>query len=422
LVGFLFEKYHTPHERKFESVRYNHRDWQRLYKRYCDINYIPSEPTSEQLDAVRPHPSLPDYRPSDLPVRELAPLPPDEPSPVSVSVIVPIYNTIDFIEQCLDSLVRQTQPDMEIILVDCASTDGSRGVAERYRDQYPQVCLLPLPRNQGPAYARNFGLRHARGKYVGYVDSDDWVEPQMFRKLYEKALTTGADVAICDFDLYLNKTHCFRPNDQGPYLREHNYEHGFQLTNHMAVAFSFNVGWNKLFRRSLLQKYGISYVEGRLFEDMTMHFEPLFVAHAIAVVPEALYHYRREVDGSLSGGWRDKNLTLLVEDFSQVFREIVAFLKKHDLCRTYMGIVMIKVINCIQRDFMWNNSGIDERGNFTKLCELVQELKADLPQSNALSRAQHAMLYLLSPKRLPLAYPRPAKGRVAESVRSGRTQ
>ena len=104
---------------------------------------------------------------------------------MNLSIIVPVYNVLPYIRQCLDSLLSQTIEDYEILLVDDGSTDGTALVLNEYRDRYPEKIFLRRVENGGQGRARNFAIEEARGKYLGFIDSDDCIAPDM----YENSLT-----------------------------------------------------------------------------------------------------------------------------------------------------------------------------------------------------------------------------------------
>ena len=101
-----------------------------------------------------------------------------------ISVIVPVYNVEGYMEACLDSLLAQTWPNFEIILIDDASADGSGQICDGYADRDARVRAVHFLRNRGPSAARNEGVRRARGEFISFVDSDDRVEPQLLESLY----------------------------------------------------------------------------------------------------------------------------------------------------------------------------------------------------------------------------------------------
>ena len=115
-----------------------------------------------------------------------------------VSIIVPVYNVEKYLEKCLDSLVNQTLDSYEIIVVNDGSPDNSQEIIDKYVEKYPGIVFAYKKKNGGLGDARNFGIDKARGEYVGFVDSDDWVDKKMFEAMYNMAKTENDDVVICD--------------------------------------------------------------------------------------------------------------------------------------------------------------------------------------------------------------------------------
>ena len=115
---------------------------------------------------------------------------------VKVSVIVPVYNVENYIEKCLDSLLNQTLDDIEIIVVNDGSTDNSANII---KEKYVNKIVYLEKENGGLSDARNFGLPHAKGKYIAFLDSDDYIEPTMYEKMYSVAEKEEADMVECDF-------------------------------------------------------------------------------------------------------------------------------------------------------------------------------------------------------------------------------
>ena len=126
----------------------------------------------------------------------------------NVSVVVPVYNVEPYLEECLDSLVAQSLKEIEILVVNDGSTDRSEEIARRYCREHQNIVLVNK-KNRGCASARNVGIECSRGDYVGFVDSDDWVGPSMFEKLYSKATKTNADIVQCGLEKYHEKGNIF---------------------------------------------------------------------------------------------------------------------------------------------------------------------------------------------------------------------
>lgn len=123
---------------------------------------------------------------------------------IDVSVIVPVYNAKNYIEQCLDSLGKQTLKNMEIIVLDDGSTDGSSELIDEISKRYANMRVLHQ-KNKGLFATRAIGLSLARGLYIGWVDADDFVDFEMYEKLWETAQNTDADCVICDYKFYPQK-------------------------------------------------------------------------------------------------------------------------------------------------------------------------------------------------------------------------
>ena len=113
-----------------------------------------------------------------------------------ISVIVPVYNVEPYLRKCLDSIVNQTYRDFEILIIDDGSTDGSGRICDEYAEKDSRIKVFHTE-NRGLSCARNLGLAEAKGEWIGFVDSDDWIEPDMYEVLIRRAEETGADVVEC---------------------------------------------------------------------------------------------------------------------------------------------------------------------------------------------------------------------------------
>lgn len=118
-------------------------------------------------------------------------------SNILVSIIVPIYNTGEYLYKCLESIVNQNLQEIELILIDDGSTDNSGEICDYYSEKDKRVCVIHK-KNEGVSIARNVGIQAAKGEYIGFIDSDDWIEKEMYQELYYHAKETGADIVMCD--------------------------------------------------------------------------------------------------------------------------------------------------------------------------------------------------------------------------------
>ena len=171
----------------------------------------------------------------------------------AISVIIPVFNVERFAERCARSLMEEDFPDAEFIFVDDASPDGSMEIIRRVCGEYDRnVLFLAHEANKGLPAARNTGMAAAAGEFIYHCDSDDYLEPNLLRELYQAAVTEGADFAYCDFylDFGSSKRHMTNPDFTDP---ERRIKEGF-----LAGTMKYNV-LNKLVNKELYKREGLSF-------------------------------------------------------------------------------------------------------------------------------------------------------------------
>lgn len=225
---------------------------------------------------------------------------------IKVSVITPIYKTETFIERCSKSLFSQTLKEVEFIFVDDASPDNSIKILEslldtEFLERKQEVRIIRHTENKGASISRNDGLAQAKGEYVHWCDSDDWMEPDLLEKLYSAAKANDADIAYCDFYLSFEKNDRYMSNPQYD-TAEDMLRKGF-----LGGRMKYNL-WNKIARRNLYEKIGVVFPNGHsMGEDMAM-IRIAAVADKVAYVPEALYHYVKLNEVAYSNTYTSKKL------------------------------------------------------------------------------------------------------------------
>ena len=212
---------------------------------------------------------------------------------MKLSVIVPVYKAEKTLRQCVDSLLAQTLRDMEIILINDGSPDGCQAILDEYAARFPECVRTKTVSNGGQGRARNFGLEMARGEWIGFVDSDDWVEPEMYEKLLAAAEREACDIAVCD-------TLCCFEDGSTKVLRA--WREGQPLS-------AAGSGCDKIFRRSLVKD--LRFPEGLWYEDFAFSAQALSRAGSLACLPEALYCYRIGHPSTMHNNNARKNLDLL---------------------------------------------------------------------------------------------------------------
>lgn len=227
---------------------------------------------------------------------------------VSVSIIVPCYNVAAYLDQCMESLAGQSMEDIEIICVNDGSSDRTAEILREWRDRDGRVRVIDR-KNSGVSAARNSGMEAAAGKYIGFVDPDDVVERNMFRRLFDAAVEKDADVAVCGYHEFCDRGGMDMPESgwspSAGFFPEEKAERFRRGTPWSRCA---GTVWNKLIRRELLEENGVRFVPGlRQGEDLYFCLMLLTVAPRLLILPDRLYHYRRERPGSASCG-RDPRL------------------------------------------------------------------------------------------------------------------
>lgn len=205
--------------------------------------------------------------------------------PELVSIIVPIYNVAEYLSKCIDSLVAQTYKNIEILLVDDCSTDGSSAIAKEYAEKYPNECrLIQREKNGGSAATRNSGINAVSGQWLTFVDSDDWVDEDYIQTLYDEAVADGADVVLSGIYYYYNENNC---KDVSPFA-----DLTTQSPKCEIIALTKSYSCTRLFKKELFTSNGILFPENlRRAEDIATIIPILTYAEKISIVPKPMYYY-----------------------------------------------------------------------------------------------------------------------------------
>lgn len=235
-----------------------------------------------------------------------------------VSIIVPVYNTQDYLKRCVDSLQKQTYPNLEIILMDDGSTDNSLDICRKFAEADARIKVISHP-NRGVGAVRNAGLACVRGEYVAFVDSDDWVEPDMYESLLGVMVSERADMVCCShFREMENKSELSNAIGNSKVILTR--EEAFEALR--VGKFVLNFLWDKLFRREVLSD--VVFPEKRQFEDLIVSGQWLYNVSKVVYLPLPKYHY----------AIRSNSLTNGVDTFNLQWRyEMVkALVEQNDFC------------------------------------------------------------------------------------------
>lgn len=230
-----------------------------------------------------------------------------------VSIVVPIYGVERYLHQCVDSILAQTLKDIEIILVDDGSKDKCPEIVDEYAKKDPRIVAVHQP-NGGYGRAVNHGIELAKGEYIGIIESDDWIEPDMYEKLYEKAVACNADVTKASFYVY----NSFLPKEHQNKVWKSRHQDlndapdtTFTVKEYpLIIAFHASI-WSSLYRADFVKQIPLIETRSASYQDFPFMIEVMCRAKRIAVVKEPLVHYRMEEGQNSSTIRRDERLILM---------------------------------------------------------------------------------------------------------------
>ncbi len=228
-----------------------------------------------------------------------------------ITIIIPVYNVEKYLEKCLRSVQQQSYGRLEILLIDDASTDQSGMVCDAYARQDARFCVIHLPQNGGVSHARNLGMERASGDYIGFVDADDFIEKDMFEKLYGNLQKHRADISICGVErVGFGKFTNIRQADSPCVLP------GRKAIVAMIEEQAF--GWevySKLFTRTSIGKCRFD-EKIHCGEDVLFLYQVFQTVGRISYQPDKLYHYVFRDNGAMRGKFSERRYTeFLVYEF-----------------------------------------------------------------------------------------------------------
>ena len=231
-------------------------------------------------------------------------------SEVKVSIVIPFHNVQEYLETALTTVVNQTLKETEIICINDNSDDGSLDIVQRFAQNDGRFKIINLDSRQGQGFARNIGIDNATGKYIGFVDADDWINETMFEKLFNKAEETNSDISMCKTILFDEKSQkeifdgYYQLNSLNNFL-----DRSFSSYAIKDNLLNFNVAiWNKIYKTDFLKNLNIKFPSGYIYEDLPFFFETLLKSGNLSIVNENLYYYRINRPGSTMQNLGDKIL------------------------------------------------------------------------------------------------------------------
>ena len=301
-----------------------------------------------------------------------------------ISIIVPIYKVEKYLRQCIDSIINQTYSNLEIILVDDGSPDNCGKICDEYVKIDKRIKVIHKE-NGGLSSARNAGLDIATGDYIGFVDSDDYIDKNMYEELINSINKYNSDIAVCTFSFknkyrnkvvnYFNEEYLFKDKDKFIEAKD-----GKRRINPNA--------WTKLYKRKIFDN--IRYPEGLIYEDSYVIYDIMNIADSVSYVPKPLYYYR-ERKNSVSKDKSGKCLDQVIALSKNI--ELLTKLGHYDIAdfEKYRKVfALLKICNKLGHNSI---SNINYKSNKEEILLLCNELKDSKYLSNNQMNEINKILY-----------------------------
>jgi len=246
-----------------------------------------------------------------------------------ISVIIPIYKVENYLRRCVDSVLSQTYSNIEIILIDDGSPDRCGEICDEYAKKDGRIKVIHKE-NGGLSDARNAGIEIAQGKYITFLDSDDWIHPKYLERLYNLLKATAADISVCNFTRTSRED--VQKEESNPVINVFtNLEALEHLTDELYVQMV--VAWGKLYKRKLFD--GIRFPVGKIHEDEFTTYKLLYKAKRVVVTSEQLLYYWQREDSIMGAGFNIRNRYHAAQAFMEraEFFDKIGLIKARD--KTY---------------------------------------------------------------------------------------
>ena len=236
-----------------------------------------------------------------------------------VSIVVPIYNAENYLRRCVDSILNQEYTDFELLLVNDGSTDASGDICEEYGDQDPRVIVIQKE-NTGVSDSRNRALDRARGKYLQFLDSDDWITPDATRLFVRAAEEYGCDMVISDFYRVSGERLAQKGDIEEDKVMSRQEFASYMIEN--PADFYYGVLWNKMYRRSIIEEYHIRMDTSISWcEDFLFNLEYIRHAESFFALQVPIYYYLKRRGSLVSQGASITNTVRMKSNIFEYYNE-----------------------------------------------------------------------------------------------------
>lgn len=286
---------------------------------------------------------------------------------IKISFIVPVYNRESYLPLCIESLINQTLKEIEILLIDNGSTDNSPQICRQYASNDVRIRYFRLEQS-GVGPARNFGLHHAKGRYIGFVDSDDYLDFDFARLMYYQAVASNSIFNCCGIikfhEVLLRKNYFYPPD----HIEENSFFKNHEIANPV---------WNKIFRKDIIDRYelrfsnSINYVEDYAF--VVLFYLLGSQEGNISVCSQLLYHYRQHDHSTMAKIFAQ--LPSRIVDLEKNVIEIITKLKYHGISHKTCPLIKSIIFDyyLIELPLWLIKIALDEKSITTKQARIILE-------------------------------------------------
>lgn len=285
---------------------------------------------------------------------------------IDVSIIVPVYNKERFLEECMECLVNQTHKNIEIICVDDGSTDRSLEILRDYKQRDNRVVVISQE-NKGAGNARNIGIRNAKGRYMQFLDADDFFELDMIENMLKQAEQKQAEIVICNALEYNQET---KIEEAHKWLNTQNLEMDVFSYKDVDNIFSITTSsiWNKLYKKEFIIDNGITYQEIQSNNDTAFSVISLLLAKRISYVNEFYIHYRYYQDTFRISSSREKHMNCSV----MAYKHIISVLKEKGVYEENVELLNRQMYNSANYELSFCSDEKEGKRFIRQMCKLMK--------------------------------------------------
>lgn len=293
-----------------------------------------------------------------------------------VSIIIPVYNVEQYLEQSLNSVINQTLKEIEIICIDDCSTDGSLNILKEYAQKDNRIKIVKQERNQGQGVARNIGIDVALGEYIMFLDPDDWLEVYACENAYNQIHKNNNDIVFFNYFNYSEYTYSIIMR-KSRHLEMFEDKEGGSVGLHELENLSFKAAtvWAQIYNLDFIRRIGAKFANNRNCEDNPFYFTCMANANSVSAINKELYFYRKRIDGSIA--YYTKNWQDVLDNKNKSYEIIKQSKHSNELLKAYIPFYWT---SCYYHCNSAINANRDLRAQiYRKLHELAMKLDKEYP-------------------------------------------